>query len=121
MKHLISVFLAVLALAGWGLAKDLSKYTSAAELWKYIVRLQQEGPSEEPKTMDQHKVIFGKFLGEVDAALVEFTTRYPHDEHVWDAKLMQARILGARAGIEGRKPDTAALERLYADITSAKD
>src|ERR1041384_6975832 len=121
MKHLMSVFLVVFALAGWSLAKDLSKFSSADELWRYIVRLQQEGPRERPKTMEQHKAIFGKFLGEVDAALGEFLTRYSQDARAWDAKLMRAQVVGARAGIEGRKPDTAALETLYTDIASAKD
>ena len=121
MKHLFALSLAVLVFAGSGLAKDLSGYSSADELWRYIIKLQQDGPSERPRTTEQHKAIFGKFLGEVDAALVEFTTRYSHDERVWDAKLMRVQVLGARAGIEGRKLDPTVLENNYSEIATAKD
>jgi thiol-disulfide isomerase/thioredoxin len=121
MKYLFGFLLGVLTFAGFSSAKDLSEYTSADELWRYIVRLQQEGPGERPKSMEQQKAVVGKFLDEVDAALVEFTTRFPHDERVWDAKLMRTQVLNARADVDGQKPDLKLLENTYTEVATAKD
>jgi thiol-disulfide isomerase/thioredoxin len=121
MKYLFGFLLGVFAFSSLASAKDLSEYTSADELWRYIIRLQQEGPTERPKTMEQQKAILGKFFGEVDEALLEFTTRYAHDERVWDARLMRTQILNASSDLEGRKPDLKSLERTYSEIANAKD
>ena len=121
MKYLFDFLVVVFACGSLATAKDLSEYTNADEMWRYIVRLQQEGPSERPKTMDQQKVILGRFFDEVDAALAEFMTRFARDERVWDAKLMRIQILSARAALEGRKPDPTLLENNYTEVAIAKD
>jgi len=121
MKRLVTFLLAGITFASTTRAKDLSVYTTADELWQYIVQLQQEGPSERPATVQQQKVVYRRFLDEADEALAEFTTRFPHDERIWAAKLMRIQISIAGSDLDGRKPDPTLLENSYTEIAIAPE
>ena len=119
MRYFSGSLLSAFAFISLTMAADLSQYKTADELWLHITAMEREGPNRSTKDPGRHRAIITQFLGDMDAALVEFTSRYPQDARSWDAKLIRAQVLSARADVEGRKPDMAALEKTFAEIASA--
>ena len=121
MKASIGFLLAVSGFAATILAADLSQFKTADELWRHVEEMQREGPGEQPKTMEEHRVIVKTFLGDMDAALAEFCKRYPTDARCWDAKLTRVQYANLLANLQGRPYDQAADEKTLKEIAAAAD
>jgi thiol-disulfide isomerase/thioredoxin len=114
-------FVILLALALPALAVDLGQYKTADELWRHIIKLQQEGPSGNPGNAEEHRAGVRAFLHEIDAALVEFENRFPDDPRRFEGKLMRLQLADVLADMDGRKPDEVQTERTLKEVDGAKE
>ncbi len=121
MKIFLAALLAVAGISLTVTARDLSEFKTADELWRYIVKMQQEGPTEMPQTPEDHKTIAKHFLGQLDAALAEFCLRYPADPRRWEAKLARVRYGNLLASLDGRDYNFAADEPVLKEVAAAAD
>ena len=121
MKASIGFLLAVSGFAATILATDLSQFKTADELWLHIRKMQQQGPSEQAQTLEEHRAIVKNFIGQIDVALAEFCRRFPTDARRWDAKLTRVQYANLLADLQGRPYDQAADEKTLKEIAAAAD
>lgn len=121
MKASIGFLLAVSGFAATILAADLSQFKTADELWLHIRQMQQQGPSEQARTLEEHRAIVKNFIGQIDVALAEFCRRFPTDARRWDAKLTRVQYTNLLADLQGRPYDQAADEKTLKEIAAAAD
>lgn len=99
---------------------DLSTFKTADELWKHIEALQR-GPSQKPESREEAVSLMKKFIGDMEAALNEFVSRYPEDPRRWTARLMLVDLQNARLMIGGPEADSAKLRAELESIAEAKE
>jgi thiol-disulfide isomerase/thioredoxin len=114
MKSILSVLMAVMALALPVRGADLSEFKTADELWNHIQSILHEGsPANRVKFVSQ--------VEELRAGALEFERRYPAEPRHWDAKLVRLQAEFAQAQIAQRSPDVAALVASLKEIAAAPD
>ena len=100
-------------------AADLSQLKTADELWRRIQAMQEQGPTEQPKTSEEHRAVLTRFLGDLDVALADFCRRFPTDARSWDAKLARIQCAKLLADLQERAYDRSADEKTLKEILSA--
>ncbi len=85
----------------------------APEDWSRLVAL-DAGPGVVPKNTEEAKKISLDHNGRQEQALRAFLKAYPADEHLFEARLRLARVLGLRADMNG-EPQPAEVSRLIAE------
>ncbi|MCX7916307.1 MAG: TlpA family protein disulfide reductase, partial [Verrucomicrobiae bacterium] len=93
---------------------DLSRFSSADELWGYIAKL-QEGPVGADPHQPNFRDVLTAFQKEVEGATAEFERRYPFDARRWEARLFRLEVLMLMEQLfEVAMDHGAALEQLKA-------
>ncbi len=114
MKRILSLVVALTALALPVRGADFSRFKTADELWQHIQEAQDNiSPRDQTNFRQQ--------LGNLREAAVEFEKRYDTDPRRWDAKLMRLRVDSTLADLDDKAPDLAAINAGAKQIAAAPD
>ena len=114
MKNILSLCVALTALALSVRGADSSKDKSADELWQAIQKAEQA-----PRPHDRAGYL--ERLSELHGVLLGFEQQYPADPRRWDAKLARVDVDAGLAQADNQPTDDAALFALTKEIVAAPD
>ena len=131
MKLLLALVVAVSCLARLSFAQqapppakgaesvDLTKFKTAAELWKHIDQLQQRQPR--PKSQEEAEVAFRAWFQQQQAAAEAFLKQFPKDQRRWDAEVVALRSRVQLRSMEGEHKLTPEDQKKLEEIAAAPD
>jgi thiol-disulfide isomerase/thioredoxin len=94
--------------------------TPADAQWQELEGLLQ-GPKERPKSQDEAKAMFKKYLSDLDAKAEAFRKAYPTDPRRWKISIMEVRSNAVRESLGLPSKDKAEVAKIVDSILAAPD